>query len=327
MSLLSEYDALLLDLDGTVWEGGRAIPGAVETINASVLPSIYVTNNASRAPEDVAGRLRGIGLDKVATGDVLTSAQAAIELAAEHLTPGAAVLVLGTRSFRDLATAAGYQVVDSADDAPIAVLHGHNPETGWAQLSEAALAIHAGARYFASNLDSSLPTERGLVVGNGSMVAALVSATGVHPVSAGKPGPAMFHSAARQLGAQRPLAVGDRLNTDIEGGNAAGMDTFQVLTGVSGPLELLRAPAHQRPTFIAASLEDLHRDPVELRPGCQGGFEARIDGDALVLAGGEDQRDPLQGLRTALEVAWDHGGVDTVRGEGEAAISVVASWW
>lgn len=327
MSLLSEYDALLLDLDGTVWEGGRAISGAVETINGSPVPGIYVTNNASRAPEVVAEKLRAIGLDSVQTTDVLTSAQAAIELASQHLQPGDKVLILGTDSFRALATAAGYRVVDSADDQPVAVLHGHNPETNWAQLSEGALAIHAGARYFASNLDSSLPTERGLMVGNGSMVAALVSATGVTPESAGKPGPAMFRSAARHLGVSRPLAVGDRLNTDIEGGNAAGMDTFQVLTGVSGPKELLRAPAHQRPTFIAASLRDLHCEADELRPGAQGGFHARVEGAELVLSGGADSRDPVEGLRTALSVAWEHEGFATFRGEGESAEKVVSTWW
>lgn len=327
MSLLSEYDALLLDLDGTVWEGGRAIPGAVETINGSPLPAIYVTNNASRAPEVVAEKLRAIGLDSVGAADVLTSAQAAIELAARHLQPGDRVFILGTQSFRELALAAGYRVVNSADDQPVAVLHGHNPETGWAQLSEAALAIRAGARYFASNLDSSLPTERGLLVGNGSMVAALVSATGVTPESAGKPGPAMFRSAARHLGAQRPLAVGDRLNTDIEGGNAAGMDTFQVLTGVSGPLELLRAPTHQRPTFIASSLTELHRDPADLRPGPQGGFRARMEGAELVLSGGQEDQDPLAGLRSALPVAWDNEGFATFRAEGALAEQVISTWW
>lgn len=327
MSLLTDYDALLLDLDGTVWEGGRAIPRAVETLTGTDLPKIYITNNASRAPEDVAQRLHGIGLS-VTDSDVLTSAQAAIELAAAELSAGSAVLVLGTASFRELAAKAGFRVVDSADADPAAVLQGHNPETGWAQLSEAALAIRAGARFIASNLDSSLPSERGLLVGNGSMVAAVTSATGVVPVAAGKPGPAMFHSAAGHLGATKPLAVGDRLDTDIEGGNAAGMDTFQVLTGVSGPLALLRAPKAQRPTFIADSMADLVGEPAGLRPGPQGGFNARIDGAELVVSGGNPGASPTEALRTALEVVWQAAEtVATIRGEGETAEGAVATWW
>lgn len=327
MSLLTDYDALLLDLDGTVWEGGRAIPGAVETLTTAGLPGIYITNNASRTPEDVAHRLRGIGLPAEAS-DILTSAQAAIELAAAEIPAGAPVLVLGTDAFRELATEAGFRVVDSADGRPAAVLQGHNPTTGWAQLSEAALAIRDGARFIASNLDSSLPSERGLLVGNGSMVAAVVSATGVTPVAAGKPEPAMFHSATAHLGAHRPLAVGDRLDTDIEGGNAAGLDTFQVLTGVSGPMALLRAAPVERPTFIADSLTDLHRNADELRPGPQGGFAARVDGAELVVSGGETAAGATLALRTALAAAWNHSdSIATIRAEGEIAEAALATWW
>ena len=101
MSLIEQHDALLLDLDGTVWEGGRAIEGAVDFINSCGLPSIYVTNNASRAPENVAEKLAAIGL-KANASDVLTSAQAAVTLAGEHIEPGAKVLVIGADSFRYL---------------------------------------------------------------------------------------------------------------------------------------------------------------------------------------------------------------------------------
>ena len=140
MAVAQDYDALLLDLDGTIWEGGRAIPGAVEGVIASGLPAMYVTNNASRAPEAVAEQLRSIGLP-AKDSDVLTSAQAAIEMVSDRIPACSKVFVLGSSSFRALAEQAGFVVVDSADDAPIAVLQGHSPETGWAQLSEAALAI------------------------------------------------------------------------------------------------------------------------------------------------------------------------------------------
>ena len=178
MALKDNYDALLLDLDGTVWNGGVAIPNVVEAITASGIPAMYVTNNASRSAADVAAMLGKIGLD-TKTEDVITSAQAALSMAEAHLAPGDPVLVVGAPSFKQLVDEAGYVVVDSADANPKAVLHGHNPETGWVQLSEAALAIQRGAIYLASNLDTSLPMERGLMIGNGSMVAAVTSATGV----------------------------------------------------------------------------------------------------------------------------------------------------
>lgn len=327
MSLLAQHDALILDLDGTIWEGGRAIPGAVAAILDADLPAMYVTNNASRAPGLVAEKLSELGLT-VRVGDVLTSAQAAVELAAEQLEPGDRVLVLGTPSFRELTREAGFLVVDSARDQPRAVLHGHNPETGWAQLSEAALALREGAIYIASNLDSSLPSERGLLVGNGSMVAAVTNATGVVPVVAGKPGPRLFHSAAAKLGSTAPLAVGDRLDTDIEGGNAAQIPTFQVLTGVSGPHDLLMAPEHQRPTYIAESMLELNLPVQALRPGAQGGFTAHLDSGDLLLDLGRPESTPVQALRTALAVVWSsEHPLRRIRPVGEYAKAAVEAWW
>ncbi|MDO5511583.1 HAD-IIA family hydrolase [Corynebacterium sp.] len=327
MSLLRAHDALLLDLDGTVWEGGQAIPGAVETINGAGVPSIYITNNAMRAPQVVAKKLQAIGLSAT-EDDVVTSAQAAIDLAAGHLEPGDPVLIIGTPSFKELATRAGYRVVESADENPKAVLQGLDPEATWAVLSEAALAIRRGATYVASNLDTTLPDPRGLLVGNGSMVAAVVSATGVTPASAGKPQGAMFLTAAEKVGARNPLTVGDRLDTDIEGANAAGMPSLHVLTGVSGHIALLEAVKEQRPTYIADDMRALHEDPASLAPGPQGGFTARVDGNDILLERGSAESTSVQALRTVLEVAWSmNGPADLIRPVGEHAARAVASWW
>lgn len=330
MSVASDYDCLLLDLDGTMWEGGRPIPGAVEGVLATKLPLFYITNNASKAPAVVADQLSGIGLSTDAA-HVMTSAQAAVELAAERIAPGSKVLVLGTPSFQQLAADAGFEVVHSADDQPAAVLQGHNPETGWAELSEAAMSIHAGAQYIASNLDTTLPQERGLAVGNGSMVAAVVSATGVSPESAGKPKPVMFHSAAAKLGAERPLAVGDRLDTDIAGGIAAGMDAFQVLTGVSGYVDVLNAPVSQRAKFLGESMLDLGQPAELLEPRPQGGFSAVYSDGVLELHGGSATATPIQALRTAAVAVWAvsaaAGLVTSVRGVGPHAQRVLEAWW
>ncbi|MCX7536934.1 HAD-IIA family hydrolase [Corynebacterium sp. P5875] len=327
MTVASDYDALLLDLDGTIYQGGAAVPGAVPAVSGSGLPAIYVTNNASRAPRDVAEQLNSLGLD-TRPEDVMTSALAAIQLAADRIPAGSTVLVLGTDSFRALAADAGFTVTDTADDDPVAVLHGHNPGTGWRQLSEAALAIRKGALYLASNLDTTLPKERGLHVGNGSMVAAVVSATGVSPVSAGKPGPAMFHSAARALGCSAPLAIGDRLDTDIAGGVAAGMDTLCVLTGVSGHHDVLGAPVPHRPTLISDTLDVFDEDTDTLRPGAQGGFTATLDAGVLRISGGSPDSTAVQALRTAAAVAWStEATVDEVTGDSVDARRVLEQWW
>ncbi|MCS4535023.1 HAD-IIA family hydrolase [Corynebacterium sp. HS2168-gen11] len=303
LSAFSTYDSLLFDLDGTVWEGGRLLPFAQEVITNAPVPVMYITNNASRHPDVVAQMLTDMGIP-TSSGQVVTSAQTAVEFATEQFPEGGNIYVLGTQSFKDLATAAGFTVVESADDEPVVVLHGHNPETGWAQLSEAALSIRKGARYFASNLDSTLPMERGFMVGNGSMVAAVSHATGVVPQAAGKPEPAMFYSAIKKLGATNALAIGDRLNTDIAGGVAAGLDSLHLLTGVSKHWELLRAPAAHRPTYIATSLQDLTTPLEVLRPQTQGGFEVSFDGDDIVVDGGDTSATAVELLRSVLVYAW-----------------------
>lgn len=166
------------------------------------------------------------------------------------------------------------------------------------------------------------------MVGNGSMVAAVTSATGVVPRSAGKPEPAMFTQAVAATGATRPLAVGDRLDTDIAGGVAAGVDTLHVLTGVSGPLALLEAPPEHRPTYIAEDLRGLSQEAAKLRPGAQGGFTARVDGSDIILSGGDEGATSVQALRTALQVAWHMDSPpELVRPNSDAADAATKQWW
>ncbi|WKD59355.1 HAD-IIA family hydrolase [Corynebacterium caspium] len=326
MTLISLYDALLLDLDGTVWESGRSIPGAVDSIRRSEKPAVYVTNNASRSSDEIAQMLQTIGI-KAEPKDVLTSAHAAVKMAVDSFGIGTKALVLGTNSFKELANKSGLQVVSSANDKPACVLQGHSTATGWAELSEAAYAIRAGAKYLASNLDTSLPTKRGLAVGNGSMVAAVVSATGIKPVSAGKPEPAMFLQAAANIGAVKPLAVGDRLDTDILGGNRANMDTLYVATGVSSLLDVLDAPEEMRPTYIGSSMNDLFSPVSELIPSPQGEFTSRIDGNDILLSGGNAESTPIQALRTIAQVAWaTERKFELIRPQSEAAERVLAKW-
>jgi glycerol-1-phosphatase len=166
--------------------------------------------------------------------------------------------------------------VEKFEDKPVAVVQGFGPEVGWQLLAEAALAVRAGATWFATNTDRTLPSPRGPLPGNGSLVAVLRTALDREPdVVVGKPQPALFTTAAAMSHAERPLAVGDRLDTDIEGAVGAGMDSLLVLTGVSGPAELLSAPASRRPTYVAADLSGLFRPETA----------ARIPVDATELGG------------------------------------------
>ena len=297
--ILAHYDALLVDLDGTVFEGSHPIDGAAEGLAHHDV--IYVTNNASRSPEQVAEHLTSIGF-ATSADQVLTSAMAACDMARAEL--GLAdqdpsshgevkAYVIGNDSFKELARRAGFSIVDSADDEPAVVLQGHSPDNDWKRLSEGALAIRRGARYIASNLDTTLPSERGLLVGNGSMVAAIVSATGVEPRSAGKPLPPMFHRGAARLESERPIVIGDRLNTDIAGGNAAGYDTLMTVTGISGHHETLSAIPEERPTLIGADMSALVAPAEHAEPRPQAGFTAERDADdpAVIVIGGGDASD------------------------------------
>ncbi|KXO88763.1 HAD family hydrolase [Tsukamurella pulmonis] len=299
MSPLAEaYDRLLVDLDGTAYAGAVAIPGAAEALDG--LPVTYVTNNASRRPGDVARHLRDLGF--AAPDDtVVTSAQAGAGLLASLVPVGTPVLVVGAPALRDEVEARGMVPVETAEEAR-AVIQGHNPETGWARLSEAALAIRAGAVWVATNTDATLPTERGLLVGNGSMVAAVRNATEREPRVAGKPYTPIFVDAMRAAGAQRALVVGDRLDTDIEGGNAFDADTYLVLTGVNDVADVVAAPDRHQPTHLADTLAGLRLPGAATRPGPRERWTATLDGDELIVTGGPGA-DPADAKYVAVAAA------------------------
>src|SRR6185437_16970094 len=170
---------------------------------------------------------------------------------AERLPAGSAVLVVGAQALADEIADVGLRPVRSAADNPAAVVQGFGPTVGWKHLAEASVAIRAGATWVATNTDRTLPSPRGPLPGNGSLVAALATALGRQPdVVVGKPEPTLFEQIARGRGARRPLVVGDRIDTDIEGANRAGMDSLLVLTGVTQEGELATAPDSQRPTYL-----------------------------------------------------------------------------
>jgi glycerol 3-phosphatase-2 len=258
--LCRTYDVALLDLDGVVYRGAAPVPGAAEAVaaaRAGGMRMAFVTNNASRTPAAVVAALAAAGVP--ATEDeVVTAAQAAAILLTTLVPRDANVLVTGGEGLRVAVAEAGLTVVASAAEAPAAVVQGYAPDLTYADLAEAALAVRAGAVWVASNLDATIPTDRGLLPGNGALVALVATATGRRPdASAGKPERALHDEAVRRSGARRPLVVGDRLDTDVEGANRAGCDSLLVLTGVSDEASLRAAPPERRPTYLGADLSAL----------------------------------------------------------------------
>lgn len=259
MALIESHDGVLFDLDGVLYAGPNAVPGAkeaVENLKGRGIACAYVTNNASRSAEQIAAHLNELGIP-AQSEEVYGSAPAGVALMSQHLPAPATVLVTGSESLKDLCRQQGYQLVDSADDKPDAVIQGFEPTLGWTDLAEASYAINRGAQWFATNLDRSVPRDRGLAPANGALVEAVSFATGQRPLAAGKPEPVMFQQAAEALGLQRPLVVGDRLDTDVLGGNRAGYTTALVLTGATTLAQAQEATGAETPHWVLETLADI----------------------------------------------------------------------
>ncbi|WP_369375550.1 HAD-IIA family hydrolase [Promicromonospora sp. Populi] len=303
--LAAAYDLALVDLDGVAYKGHLPIDHASASLAAARsggMRLLFVTNNASREPEEVASQLTGLDIP-TDPDEVMTAAQACAALLTTRLDPGAKVLVVGGKGLVTAVRSAGFTVVESADDKPDAVAQGYTPELGWTQLAEAAYAVEGGAWHVASNLDLSLPTARGFAPGNGALVGAVVSATGITPDSAGKPSPTMYRLAIERVGASRPLVIGDRLDTDLGGAREGGYPGLHVLTGVSTARDAVLAVAGQRPTFVGADLRALlepHPVPV-LADGwhvCNGAAAQVADGGLRLDGSGIDL------VRAACAASW-----------------------
>jgi len=325
--LCEAYDVALLDLDGVVYLGRAAVPGssrALAEARRRGMRAAFVTNNSSRSPSAIVAQLTGLGVEAT-TAEVISSAQAAAHLIADRLPAGAPVLVVGGIGLRLALRERGLRPVSTVADRPAAVVQGYAPNIDYSLLAEAALAVQAGAWYVASNIDATLPTARGMQPGNGSLVQVIVTATGQQPVVAGKPEPPLHEEAVARSRARRPLVVGDRLDTDIEGAVGVGADSMLVLTGVTRPADAVLAPRHQRPTYLAHDLAGLlePHPAVTQADGDEGGFRcggwtarvvpaARADGARLEITG--DGR-PIDGLRVLCAAAWSAGPVtaDSVR--------------
>ncbi|MEO7267965.1 MAG: HAD-IIA family hydrolase [Knoellia sp.] len=266
MRLVDRYDAIVCDLDGVVYRGHPAVPHAVEALSEVGVPIQFATNNASRPPRQVAAHLRRLGLD-ITDDSVATSSQAAAWVLTRHLEPGAAVLAIGGAGVAEALRESGFVPVTSVDDQPAAVVQGYGPNVSATDLAQAAYAVQRGALWMATNTDHTLPTADGYAPGNGALVLAVGAAVGRGPeLVAGKPDEPLYLMCAERLGVppNRVLAIGDRLETDIEGAHHAGMDSLLVLTGVHGVRDALDAAPQSRPTWVARDLRALLADVDEL---------------------------------------------------------------
>jgi HAD superfamily hydrolase (TIGR01450 family) len=319
--LVEAFDLAIVDLDGVAYRGPEAVehaPASLVRARAAGMRLVFVTNNASRPPESVAEHLTDLGIETSAD-EVMTSAQAAAARLAQDLAVGDRVLVVGGAGLVEAVQAVGFEVVTSADESPKAVAQGFSPDLGWRQLAEAAFAVQRGAWHVVSNRDLTLPSERGMAPGNGSLVAAVQAATGVEPVSVGKPEPTMFQLVAERCGSQRPLVVGDRLDTDLAGARAAGFAGLHVLTGVSTARDAVLAVPAERPSFLGRDLRSLHVVHSAPRPGPEGWWEcgeaaARVVAGSLELHPAADGAvgDGLDVVRAACAAVWaaaDEGSV------------------
>lgn len=327
--LVHRYDTALLDLDGVVYLQEEPVDFAAAALAAardSGMRLEFVTNNASRRPDAVVTLLDKVGVPATVE-EVVTSAQASAALLAEQLPAGSTVLVVGSDALADELIVCGLRPVSSADDRPVAVVQGFAASVGWAQLAEATVAINAGARWIATNNDSTVPSPRGRLPGNGALVAAVAAATGRQPDEiVGKPHPRLHAESVRRSGAVRPLVVGDRLDTDIEGAQNAGCDSLLVLTGVAHPADLLRAPAHWRPTYISADLRgllEIHPEATVDSGGVHcGGWVARSESGIINLDGRGATIDALRALCHASWTATDDWDVIVaVSDHADAALS------
>jgi len=308
---LAGRDAVLADLDGVVYAGPHALPHAVDSLNrvAQTMRLGYITNNASRTDASVAEHLTGLGLT-VAADEVVTSPQAAMRLLTTMVEPPATILIVGGEGLVVEAEKAGYTVTRSAEDSPAAVVQGFSPDVAWTDLAEAAFALkvpedEGGIPWISTNTDWTIPRERGVAPGNGTLVSAVHTAIGRLSTVAGKPETPIFEEAIARFAAQHPLFLGDRLDTDIMGAVRAGIDSALVLTGIDRPKHVLAAPQGSRPDYILADLRDLHQPYPETieKDGVFTVNEAAVrivNGDVQILSAGDAQIDLLRAGAAAI---------------------------
>lgn len=243
-------------MDGVLWKGTTPLPGLHEffaTLRATGRRFVLATNNATRTPDQYVSRFTDYGIE-ISDIEILTSAIATAHLIARENNSNLRVYPIGEHG---LLAALAAENIEAADEDVDAVVVGLDRQLNWDKLTSAALHINAGARFIGTNPDTSFPTERGVVPGNGAILAALEVATGVTPRIIGKPEPELYNQALKMMQAVTAdtLVIGDRLDTDIAGALRAGLDSLLVLTGISTG-HMLESSSTQ-PTYVLPGLPEV----------------------------------------------------------------------
>ena len=271
MAQITNIKGLIIDMDGVLWHGNDAVDGLIPffaTLRELAIPFILATNNASLTQQQYIDKLAVMGVE-VAAKEILTSSMATATYLAEHLADDERRLfVIGEAGLREPLLEQGFILTDNCQFNPPnkagmdnvdVVVSGLDRQLTWDKLATATLHLNAGAQFYATNSDTTLPTELGNVMGNGGVLAALTAVTGVKPISIGKPEPILYQYALAILGceATNTITIGDRLDTDIFGAVNAGMRSILVLTGISTLADI--ADVDYQPTWIMQDINDIAR--------------------------------------------------------------------
>jgi len=267
---IDDLAGLIIDMDGVLWHGNKPMDGLIEffsELRNCAIPFVLATNNASLTQQQYVDKLAGMGVD-IDHCEILTSSMATAQYLIQHLpSDKRRVFVIGEDGLRQPLIEQGFTLTDLYqvnqpdkgifDQGADLVVSGLDRQLTWDKLATATLNINAGAQFFATNSDTTLPTELGEVMGNGGILAALEAVTGIKPISIGKPAPILYQQALALLGTNQAntIAIGDRLNTDILGAVNAGMRSIMVLTGVSTEQDI--AKVDYEPTWVMADIKQV----------------------------------------------------------------------
>jgi 4-nitrophenyl phosphatase len=263
MNPFTDIRALIIDMDGVLWHGNQAVAGLTDffqTLRDKNLPFILATNNASHTPQQYVSKLAEMGV-AIEPKEIMTSALATAMYLTENMDPAQTrVFVVGEDGAIQALQEQGftltglYEINGPTSKGADVVVCGKDHTLTWDKLATATLNIRAGAKFIGTNDDNTLPTELGLIHGNGAILAALQTATGVSPTIIGKPEPIMYQQAISRLGADlsETIAIGDKLETDILGAIRTGIRSLMVLGGVSTEADL-KASEYQ-PTWVMQDL-------------------------------------------------------------------------
>jgi 4-nitrophenyl phosphatase len=252
-----EIQGVIADMDGVLWRGDEPLPGMdrfFALMHEAEMPFMLATNNSSKTRTDYINKLAKMGVTTVAESNIVTSGTATVDFLLREYPNGADVQVLGGAGLVQMLTEAGFPLVERGAQV---VVVGLDFDVTYDKLKRAVLDIRAGARFIATNPDPTFPSPEGLIPGNGALVAAVQTATDTEPAFMGKPHAPMFETALATMGtdAAHTLMIGDRLNTDIQGGAVLGMQTALLLSGVTTTDDMVNSDV--QPTVAYETLLDV----------------------------------------------------------------------